>query len=257
METKRELEYCFIVPILPDKVTTMRDFWREAATKKAGAIKTYIHDVGQTRVLAFLDTGPQGNFLTQYIRGSTDLRTAFMKNRDIDLPVADFIRSAFEDFAGYDFTLPENSPDLEPLFDWTAGKTYDEASAKHGIYVIKLLPGIADEVMRFYAGFKEERRMRELEQYLEGKILKVLSFLQHRPEGDYVVEYIVSSEDIEEMAEKLMRSDLPVIRLMRDAFMRFSGLDLTKPENMPKLELLFDSGAVSDIHVGEAVMARQ
>jgi hypothetical protein len=245
-----------MVPVLPDKVTAMRDFWREAATKKASSMETYMHDVGQTRVMAFLEAGPQGSYLTQYIRGSTDLRTAFMKNREINLPVSDFIRRAFEDFAAYDFTLQENVPDLEPLFDWAAGKKYDEASAKHGVYAVKLLPGITDEVKRFYAGFKEAWRMLELEQHYEGKLLRVLSFLQHRPEGDYIVEYIESAEDVEKMAEKIMKSDLPAIRLMRDAFMRFSGLDLMKPENMPKLELLFDWSAVSGIHVGEAAMAR-
>jgi hypothetical protein len=180
----------------------------------------------------------------------------FMKNRSIRLPVADFLLKGFEGFAGYDFTAPENIPDLELLFDWERGKEADEAFQKHGVYAVRLLPGKADEVKRFYARFKEEWRMRQVEQSIGDTIFKVLSFLQRRPEGDYIVEYVGATENIDKVANKILRSDEPAFKNMRDAFIRFSGIDLTGAENMPKLELLFDWSADHGFRIGEAAMAR-
>jgi hypothetical protein len=253
MEVKSDKDYCFVVPIQPDRLVAVRDFWREAGTKKANTMDVYLRDVGYTRLMAFLETSLQGSYMTQYVRGSEDLRTEFLKSRNLNLPIADFVLRKFVDFAGYDFTAPENIPDLELLVDWESGKVRDEASEKHAVYAIKLMQSKADDVKRLYAEMKG--RIPEIDQQTGGVILRVLSFLQHRPEGDYVVEYIRSTEDAERIAEKIMRSDQPALRQMKEAMSRLLEVDITKPGNMPKLELLFDWSAGMGIRVGEAAMA--
>lgn len=253
MEVKSDKDYCFVVPIQPDRLIGVRDFWREVGIKKASTMDVYLRDVGYTRLMAFLETSSQGRYMTQYVRGSEDLRTEFLKSRTVDLPIADFVLRKFVEFAGYDFTAPENIPDLELLVDWESRKGRDEASEKHAVYAIRLMPGSADDVKHLYAEMKG--RIQEIDQYTGGVILRVLSFLQHRPEGDYVVEYIGSTENAERIAERIMRSDQPAFKQMKEMMSRLSGVDLTKPENMPKLELLFDWGAGRGIRVGEAAMA--
>lgn len=253
MEVKSDKDYCFVVPIQPDRLIEVRDFWREVGTKKANTMDVYLRDVGYTRLMAFLETSPQGSYMTQYVRGSEDLRTEFLKSRTVALPIADFVLRKFVDFAGYDFTAPENIPDLELLVDWESQKGRDEASEKHAVYAIKLIPGTTDDVKRLYAEMKG--RIPEIDQYTGGVMLRVLSFLQHRPEGDYVVEYIRATEDVERIAEKIMRSDQRAFKQMKEMISRSSGVDITKPENMPKLELLFDWSADRGIRVGEAAMA--
>ncbi|WP_128567040.1 hypothetical protein [Methanocella paludicola] len=256
MEVKKDVDYCFVVPIKPDKVLELKDFWREAGTKKAGTMDVYLRNVGQSRVMAFLETMEGEHYLTQYIRGSEELRTILMKNRGIDLPVADFIFREFQRFAGYDITAPENIPDLELLFDWTADRKTGEAMTESRAYAVMLLPEKAEEAKRFYARFREEWRMRQLEQYIENRVIKVLSFLQHRPEGDYIVEYVETAGNIDEVAGKIMRSEEPVFKNMKETFARLTGIDLADPRNMPRVELLFDWSADHGFRIGEAAMAR-
>lgn len=255
MEIKADLDYCFTVPIQPDKVADAEAFWHEAGTKKAGVMDVFLRDAGQTRVMAFLQTIPGAYYLNHYMRGSDDIRATLMKYRSINLPISDFFLRKFAGFAGFDITSPENIPDLELLFDWNKREGRDEPSDKHAVYAAKLLPGSADEVKRLYTEFKDEKLVREIEQSIGSTILRALVFLQHRPEGDYLVKYAESAEPIEKMTDRIMKSNQPIFKRLIDVSMRVTGVDYMKPENMPKLKLLFDWSAKEGVRTGKAAIA--
>ncbi len=72
-------------------------------------------------------------------------------------------------------------------------------------------------------------------------VQKAQVFLQTMPdERDYMVIYMQSRNSLERTLKGVFGSDLTCSRNLSGRFAEFTGLDLSKAENLPKLELLMD-----------------
>ena len=68
-------------------------------------------------------------------------------------------------------------------------------------------------------------------------VSKIESFIQQRPEGDYLVEYVESAEPIDVVMKKGLSTGEPISEFIRQGFSGFCALPLPLS---PDVELLFD-----------------
>lgn len=74
-------------------------------------------------------------------------------------------------------------------------------------------------------------------------VQKIMAFLQTmRDEREYLVMYMRSRESLDKTFRGLFGENLKCSKYLADRLKDITGLDLSKPENAPKLELLMDWG---------------
>lgn len=234
-----DTDYCFVVPILPGRVDDVKDLWKEAGGNKAQEFDQYMRAIGQTRLLEFLQTLPGGNFLVTYVQEADDIGTTYGKNRTLDLPVARYIREKFIDFTGFDFTKPENAPKVEKVREWEDEKQTGQPQ-RRAAFGIPILPGKTNDVRRFFDIIRSGEAGDEAPIFRYQTVSKIESFLQQRPEGDYLVEYVESAEPIDAVMRKGLSTGEPISEFIRQGFSGFCALPLPLA---PDIELLFDREA--------------
>jgi hypothetical protein len=247
---KDNIESCFMIPIIPDRVGNAKEFWMIVSTDKAHEVDEYARSVGQSRVISYLQHLPAGDFLVQYIRSNTDIAKAFRMNRELDTPIANYIRDAFMDFTGYDFTRPGNAPEIVKLYQWRTMEEAGGLSRKRFVFAIPLLQGRLDDVRRHFEGRKANPGQ-AVQNYRSQGILGLEVFtqdLRHRPGGQYAVIYMESYDDLNKVLQKIPRET-------KNFWIDVSGIDLSKPENVPDIELLFDWSADRGVQTAEAQKA--
>ncbi len=84
-------------------------------------------------------------------------------------------------------------------------------------------------------------------------VARVASFLQHRPEGDYLLEYVESEKPLAEVMRMGLASGKPISDFIRKGFGEFSSLPLPLA---PDIELLFDWDAREGNRTAAAHMAQ-
>jgi hypothetical protein len=229
-------DYGFVVPLLPDRVGEARKFWKEANAELAGELDRYMRAIGQTRLLECLQTLPGGKFLVTYVREAADPGTTFAGSRKLDTPAARHVREAFLRFTGFDFTAPENAPRVEKLRAWEDEERKTPAQ-RHSTFAVPVLPGKTDAVRQFFAVVREEKDVEEAPVFRYQTVARMASFLQQRPEGDYLVEYVESDLPLGEVMRMGLGSGRPISDFIRNGFGAFSALPLPLA---PEIEVLFD-----------------
>lgn len=235
---KKEAEYCFVVPILPDKVTDARDFWSDVSTKNATSLDQYMRSIGQTRLVEDIQTLPRGTYLVTYVREKSGIGPTFSENRLLGTPMAKYVRDAFMKFTRFDFTARANAPQVEKLWGWEDPSAKSPANV--AAFAIPIKPGKANDVRKFYADL--QKKMGDEVPHLRYQtISRDEAFLQHRPEGDYLVQYIESAEPIDVVMQKAIGAGTPIADYIKNGLAGFSDLDTSDPA--PKVDLVYDWSA--------------
>ena len=244
---REDVESCFIVPIMPGKTGKALEFWKTMSTDKAREVDDYARGVGQTMVMTFLQHLPDGDFLAQYIRSDAGIATAFRRNRELETPIAKYIRDSFADFAGYDFTLPENAPKIDEVYKWGPREEEGGLSRRRYVFALPLLPGKVEAFRSYFEGRKAQREEAE-KNYRNQGILRLDILVQELPGKTYSVVLLESNDDLEEILQKIPDG-------IRDFWIDVSDIDLSKPENVPDIELLFEWRALQGVRTAEAQKA--
>src|SRR5208337_3184339 len=142
----KETDYCFVMPILPDKVDEAKQFWKEADPDE---LDKYMRAIGQSRVVEFIQTLPRGKFLVTYVKEAEDLGTTFGKNRGQGSEIAAYVRDGFRRFTGIDFTEPGNTPNVEKIMAWEDTEI-KETERRCSAFAVPILPGKTNDVRHFF-----------------------------------------------------------------------------------------------------------
>ncbi|HMK45832.1 MAG TPA: hypothetical protein VK436_04340 [Methanocella sp.] len=248
----KKFESGFMIPILPGKTDETRKFWEELSNARAHEIDEYARNVGQSRLLVYLQHLPRGDFLVQYIQSDVDVATSFKRNLEQHSPIAKHIQRAFMDIARYDFTRPENAPNIEKIYEWSAHEEtgLGGQARKCFIFAFPLLSGKADEFWHQFESRQSNQTIVE-GKYRDQGILRLVEFLQdlqHRPGGLYAVSYLESYDDLRTVFSRAPND-------VRQFWLDTSGIDLANPRGLPDLELLFEWNDSSGIRTSEAQKA--
>lgn len=231
-------DYCFVIPVLPEKIDRMKHFWNELKTGRAEEIDSYMRSIGQSRLAEFLQTLPQGDFLVTYVKEAADPGTTFRESRKLDTPAARFVRDGFREFTGFDLTDPDTAPRVEKLREWEDEERTAEAN-RHAAFCVPVKPGRTGDLRRFFDAVIA-RTDEEVPVFRYQTVARMESFLQHRPEGDYLVEYVETTEPIANVMRKGLSTGRSISEFIKSGFESFCALPLPLS---PDIELLFDWSA--------------
>ncbi len=214
-------DYCFVVPVLPGRVDEVKELWKEANGNKAQEFDQYMRAIGQTRLLEFLQALPGKDLLVTYVRETDDIGKTFAKNPTLDMPVANYIREKFIDIAGYDFTKPENAPKVEKVMEWEDDKQAGQPLRRYA-FGVPIKPGKTNDVRRFFDVLRSGKAGDVASVFRYQAVSKIESFIQQRPEGDYLVEYVECAEPIDVVMKKGLSTGEPISEFIRQGFSGFS-----------------------------------
>lgn len=241
---------CFVVPILPGKADEARKLWEELSTDRAHEVDEYARAVGQSRLLVYLQHLPGGDFLVQSVRSDTDVGVTFQRNLDQRTPFAKYLQHAFMGLTRYDFTRPENAPNVEHVYEWSDHAEPGGRPRKRYVFAYPLLTGKVDAFLNHYDARRSDPGHAE-KLFRDQGILRVgeyLQELQHQPGGAYTVNYLETLDNLRSVLARVSGE-------VRNFWLDITGVDLANPRGMPDLELLFEWDAAEGIQTAEAQKA--
>ncbi|HMK45834.1 MAG TPA: hypothetical protein VK436_04350 [Methanocella sp.] len=236
--------------LLPGKADEVRKLWDELSMARAHEMDEYARGAGQSRLLVYLQHLPQGDFLVQYVRSDADIKVSFQRTMDQRTPFAKYLQHALMDLTGYDFTLPENAPNVDQVYEWTAREDPGEGQRKYYVFAYPLRTGKVDAFLRHYDTRRANARHAE-DLFRDQGVLRVQEFLQelqHRPGEVYTVNYLETHDDLRKVLGRVSDE-------VRNFWLDITNVDLASPQGVPNLELLFDWNAERGIQTAEAQKA--
>ena len=244
ISSDKEKDYAFIAPVLPGKVGDMNAFWRDVSTRNASALDNYMRTIGQTRLLEFRQKLPRGTFLVTYVRENTGLGPTFGENRLLGTPIAKYVRDQFADFIGYDFTAPKSAPRVEKLWEWT-DTGHSGPAKRQAAFAIPVKPGMSDALKSFYAELSGPRKDEEARHLRYQTISKIEAFLQHRPEGDYLVQYMETDEPLNVVMARAVGAGMQIADYIKERLADLTDLDPSSPA--PDIRQLYSWSAAGGL----------
>lgn len=108
-------------------------------------------------------------------------------------------------------------------------------------FILPVLPHKIGNVRDFWDDASEKFRG-DTEDRLRGVgIKRILAFLQVMPvEGDFMILFMQSADSLDKTLKEMFATDIEYSKYLKDQFIDFSGVDMSREENVPKLELLTD-----------------
>lgn len=108
-------------------------------------------------------------------------------------------------------------------------------------FILPVLPHKIGNVRDFWDDVSEKFR-EDTEDQLKGVgIKRMLAFLQVMPEkGDFLVLFIQSTDDLGKTLQQMFATDDEFSKYLAGQFKDFSGVDLSREENLPNVKLLAD-----------------
>jgi hypothetical protein len=108
-------------------------------------------------------------------------------------------------------------------------------------FILPILPHKIGNVRDFWDDVSEKYRG-DTEDQLKGvKIKRLLAFLQAIPDkGDFIVIYMESTDSLAKTLHAMFATDIEYSKYIAGQFKDFTGIDLSKEENVPELQLLMD-----------------
>jgi hypothetical protein len=229
---------CFAIAILPGKTEVLRRFWQAIQGPRAAQNAAHIRRTGITRLLAFLQHTAQGDFLVQYVVEPDNLNAALDRAADSDLAESRWTEQQFQEFSGIDWTNPANRPNLETLFDWTGAGGPGGAET---VFAMPVLPGKRTQAEQYWASLRGPQAAEGEARLQRMGIVRLFAALQRRPEGDLLVQYVVTSGSFADALRKAAAADSEYDRWTMQQFREFSGIDWYQfGSSVPDLELLYD-----------------
>lgn len=259
MQTDKTVDSCFILPVLPHKIGNVRDFWDDASEKFRGDTEDRLRGVGIKRILAFLQVMPvEGDFMILFMQSADSLDKTLKEMFATDIEYSKYLKDQFIDFSGVDMSREENVPKLELLTDWTDTCQYFEEKnmlMKPWCYAVPIKQGKTDDAMNFFNELKWSR-LGEIEAVLrEQNVLRRLAFLQRSPQGDFIVQHILTSQSLDELLVNVTSCDAKICNFVKEGLKNFSGIDFSDQRNVPKVELLFKWDEKDGFKTAEQIIA--
>lgn len=259
METEKTVDSCFILPIMPHKIGNVRDFWDDAGEKYRDDTEGQLKGVGIKRMLVFLQAIPEkGDFMVFFMQSADRLDRTLLEMFSGNTEYSKRLKEDFKDLTGVNMAKEENMPKIEMLADWADRCEYLEEKNMLKMpwcYAIPIKRGRSEELKNFASNMTWSKGG-EIEQMLrEYDIVRRLSFLQHAREGDFVVQHILTTHPLDELLMSVSSCDSKLCDDARKAIKEFCEVDVTKQENVPKVELLFKWDEKNGFKTAEQIIA--
>jgi hypothetical protein len=247
-----------MLPVLPEKIGSLRDFWDDASEKFGSETDGHFKLFGVRNVIVFLETiKGKGDYIVTFMRSTDSLDQTIKGLFGSDVPCSKYFDERFKDFTGIYLSHAENVPKLELLMDWQ--ETHEFLEERNMLEMpwcvtAPLLPGKAEEVVK-YSKEAATRRDEWVKVLRDHDVVRNLTFLQRTPHGDFVVKYTVTSSPLDKLMEKFLACDQEVCKVARQFAKDVTGIDFSDPQNMPDLRLLFKWDEQRGFDTAEQVIA--
>src|SRR5271157_185424 len=259
METKKTIDSCFIMPVLPHKIGNVRDFWDDISEEYRSNIEDQLKGVGIKRLLVFLQSMPdKGDFMVFYMQSRNSLERTLSELFTTSMKCSKYMTDSFKDFTGMDMSKKENIPRIELLGEWT--EKYETLEEKDMLrmpwsYAIPIKKGKGEEIKKIAAetmwskGAEIEKMMREHD------VVKKVTFLQHNPEGDFAVAHVLTSHPLDELILSVKSCKSEICDIARKYMKEYTDVDYLDPKNVPKVELLVKWDEKNGFKTSEQIIA--
>lgn len=243
VQTEKTADSCFILPILPHKIGNVRDFWDDVSEKFRGDTEDQLKGVGIKRLLVFLQAIPyKGDFMVIYMEPSDSLGKTLSEIFTTDVEFSKYLTDQFKDFTGIDMSKEENVPKLQLLMDWKDSHEYREEKnmlKQPWAFTMPLKQGETDNLLKL-VGEVGRTRMGDVENMMRHHdIVRSLTYLQRSLQGDFIVRHILASNPLDDLIASFVACDQESCRSVRNLASKYFGVDVSDPNNMPHVELLF------------------
>lgn len=258
MQCEGYVDSCFLLPVLPDKIGEARDFWDDAGERFGSEIEGHLKLFGVRNIMVFLETIPgKGDYLVTFMRSTDGLDRTIRGLFGSDIPCAKYFAAKFLDFTGIDLSKAGNAPKLEQMMDWR--ETHEFIEERNMLKMpwcatAPIMPGKTDEFRKY---IKEAMARRgDWEKMLrDHDVVRNLVFLQHTPQGDFIVKYTVISSPLDELLKAFLACDQEMCTAARRFVSDITGIDFGDPRNLPDLRLLFKWDEQRGFDTAEQVIA--
>jgi hypothetical protein len=234
---------CVITPILPHKIGNVKDLVDDMCEKNRGDMEQYMRQIGIKKAMGFIQAMQVGDFFVEYLEMSGDIKETMEKAESMKTPFLEYGREKFKEISGMERSeMLKNVQKTEKLYDWKDSKLFLEERdtlKMPWVWATPILPGKTEDVRRFWKTRREEHAKDAEEHFKNLDIVSMQAYLQHLPQGDFLVQYMCATEQLDKVMLKCMGADSKSSKFARSEYMKFSGIDFTKEDNLPDLQLVF------------------
>jgi hypothetical protein len=231
------------MPILPHKIGNVKDLIDDMCETRRGDMEKHMRDLGVKKVLAFIQAMPSGDFIVEYLETSDDIAKTMERSTGSDTPFQEYTQSWFKDISGIDRSSMMNEVQkTEKLYDWKDSKLYLEERdtlKMPWVWATPILPGKTEDVRRFWKTRTEDHAKDAEDHFKSLDIVRMQAFIQHLPQGDFLIQYMCATEQLDKVLLKCMSMDTKNSKFVKSEYSKFSGMDYTKESNLPDLQLVF------------------
>lgn len=234
---------CIITPILPHKIGNVKDLIDDMCETRRGDMEKHMRDVGVKKVLAFVQAMQVGDFFVEYLEMSDTIEKTMEKSAGIESPFVEQARDMFKDISGIERSaMMEDVKKIEKLYEWNDSKLYLEERdtlKMPWVWATPILKGKTEDVRRFWQTRRDEHSKDAEAHFRNLNISRMQAYLQHLPQGDFLVQYMCAAEQLDKVLVKCMSADTKSSKFVKSEYIKFSGIDYTKENNLPDLQLVF------------------
>lgn len=234
---------CVIMPILPHKIGNIKDLVDDMCEKGGGDVEQYMRGIGVKKVLGFIQEMPVGDFFVEYLEMTGDIKETMEKAERMKTPFLEYGREKFKEISGIErSSMLKEVQKIEKLYDWKDSKLFLEERDTLKMpwaWATPILPGKTEDVKRFWKTRREEHSKDAEEHFKNLNIVRMQAYLQHLPQGDFLVQYMCAADQLDKVLLKCMSGDTKSSKFVKSEYMKFSGIDFTKEDNLPDLQLVF------------------
>ncbi len=233
---------CVIVPILPHKIGDVKDLIDDMCEKRRGDMEKHMHEVGVKKVLAFIQSMPSGDFIVEHLEMADDIEKMMAKADTMETPFQEYA-DKFKEISGIErSSMIKDVKKIEKLYDWKDSKLFLEERDTLKMpwaWATQILPGKTDDVRRFWKT-RQDGHSKDAEDHFKNlNVYQMQAYLQHLPQGDFLVQYMCAADQLDKVILKCMSGDTKSSKFVKSEYMKFSGIDFTKEANLPDLQLVF------------------
>ncbi|WP_148266560.1 hypothetical protein [Methanocella arvoryzae] len=243
MQTEKSVDSCFMLPVQHDRLGSLKNFWDDLNEKYSADIDGHLKLAGVQKAQVFLQTMPDDrDYMVFYMQSRNSLDRTLKDIFSSDLDCSKSLTDRFAEFTGLDLSKEENMPKPELLMDWEERREFLEERQMLLMPWCVAAPvrqGKTDDLRKLIDDIGKSR-MGDVEQLLrDHDVLRAIRCLQHTPQGDFVVGYLLSSTRFEDLASSIASCTGEMCNLAKNAAKEYFGIDLSDPKTLPDLKLLF------------------
>ena len=253
------VDSCFMLPVLQHKAGNVRDFWDDVSEQYGSDTDGHFKLLGIEKALVFLQTIPgKGDFMVMYLRSRDNLDKTLKGLFSSDLKCSKYLAGQFKDFTGVDMSRSENLLKPQLLMSWMDNREYLEERNMLKMpwcFAMPIKPGKTDSALKF---FNETMKplMGDMEKlFRDHDIVSRLAFLQRTQQGDFIVNYMLASNALDELVMSLTTCSHELCSIIRKNCMDFTGLDFSDQKNLPNVNLLFKWDSMLGFQTAEQTIA--